>query len=93
MTHEELEKLLIKTGCYDYISSHHVEKLIAEVKRLTRERDALLKDIKSAIAHSVGRCSLCKFKETKEYHDPCDACLANGYWQWRGVQEADNEDA
>ena len=69
---------------------NEIHGLIAEVKRLTRERDALLKDMKNAVSHMVSACYLCKFKETKESYDPCNACLANGYWQWRGVQEADN---
>jgi len=69
-------------------SKQDVASLIAEVKRLTRERDALFIDLKEGTV-----CDYCI--HANSYNDPpCQECSSkNDHWQWRGVQEGDNEDA
>ena len=86
--------------CYDECNSDcfvenfaHTKLLLAEVKRLTRELDALKKDVASNID---GVCYICVHKNVSAYKEPCCECSAfivrskTSYWQWRGVQEADN---
>jgi len=77
-----------------YSSQEDVEDLIAEVKRLKRERDAAVADM-SKLALTGNECDMCKHNR----HNPDESCLkccrATSlshvfYWKWRGMQEADN---
>ena len=65
--------------------------LIAEVKRLTRERDAACADLQN-IARQEKICSTCKYFNFSSKKNPCAQCIKNIEngrikWQWRGVQE------
>jgi hypothetical protein len=58
--------------------------LIDTVNRLTRERDALLKDL-----YIRGDCSVCTHFPMHESNQkvklPCDDCAYGTHWQWRGL--------
>ena len=93
----------IDDGCEpDTISmfySHDVSILIAEVKRLTRERDAMAEDF-TVVMRGLTRleqgsdyvrlekepCKTCAYGPTSK---GCYACgrIDYGGWQWRGVKE------
>lgn len=53
-----------------------VQELRAELERVTRERDALLKEI-------AGECGLCKHYNdcTMNHYSCCDG----SDWEWRGI--------
>lgn len=55
-----------------------VQELHNELERVTRERDALLKEI-------AGECGLCKHYNdcTMNHYSCCDG----SDWEWRGIQE------
>ena len=72
-----------------------VSALIAEVKRLKRERDAAVCDMDNVVVEAVDNsrgvksgCIVCKHS----HYLNCTACLNGGSdcFEWRGVQEADN---
>jgi len=56
--------------------------LVAEVERLTRERDAAIADLD---AYKVDKCSACRFNVDNPDALGCTFCSG---WQWRGVKEA-----
>ena len=108
MTHEELEAIEGRRdalenamGCnpYEYAvltsnTAGDIPALIAEVKRLTRERDVAVSDLKF---FAGGFCSSCKHFRLSKECEPCNKCSktrdaenATNNWQWRGVQEADD---
>ncbi|MDR0512067.1 MAG: hypothetical protein LBG93_03055 [Treponema sp.] len=68
-----------------------IRDLIAEVERLTRERDAAVADLKNINIQETF-CSTCKYFNFSAKENPCAQCLKNIEngrikWQWRGVQE------
>jgi len=99
MTHDELETIELRFA-YRYVNTNNykvfidtaeidIGDLIAEVKRLTRERDAAVADMVELSDLRVP-CTLCK------NGNDCDITLTDldyftGCFKWRGVQEADNE--
>ena len=95
MIREELEAIeaRLNTRCESLINMDLFAKnvdgdmatLIAEVERLTRERDALFIDLKEGTV-----CDYCI--HANSYNDPpCQECSRkNDHWKWRGVREADN---
>ena len=89
MIHEELESIEARLNDADYWGSviHHVPALIAEVKRLTRERDAAVADMRRiSVNNGEDRWYKCNFCTSS-----CSEELAYcEHWQWRGVREADN---
>ena len=85
-----------KTYCYEqccrdcFVENFSDAKaLIAEVKRLARERDAMMTDMVELSDLNV-HCALCK------NGSDCDISLTDidyfiGCFKWRGVQEDNNE--
>jgi len=69
-----------------------IANLIADVRRVTRERDAAVADLKKATSAGLSPCSFCKTID-KNICLKCDPSHKGNFnkWQWRGVQEADNE--
>ena len=68
---------------------HDVSLLIAEVERLTLERDAAVADLREAIAASCDdECRFCKHANSPK----CVACNADAEnkCEWRGEREAAN---
>jgi len=70
-----------------------IPALIAEVKRLTRERDAAVADLNYFAGNFCDSCI--HFHTPIEDAEPCHKCTVlthsdTSYWQWRGVQEAGN---
>jgi hypothetical protein len=86
--------------CGSYISTHgyattknslaDIPALLAEVKRLTAERDAAVEDLKT-YGRNIHTCRLGKScNEISAGHDRCYACDG---WQWRGVQPKEEHHA
>lgn len=73
-----------------FLNKNTLGKLRAELDRLKRERDQAVEDLKIN-----SKCSICKNnpkgKDARKckYYDTCG--LAYKFWQWRGVQEENNE--
>ena len=68
---------------------HDVFLLVAEVKRLTKERDTAVADLREAIATVCDdECKFCKHGNSTE----CAICNtdAENRWEWRGVKETVN---
>jgi len=89
-----------KTYCYEecfrdcFVENFSDAKaLIAEVKRLTRERDEAVQDFQNYITGNFTRtCQLCAKIKTCDYfsrygNSSYMTCID---WQWRGIQGADN---
>jgi len=93
MTREDIEVLKQRATVYEYMVSRHVVELIAEVERLTRERDAFQQDI---ISNCSQLCNICIHKDAEPYEEPCCKCnefiitSKTSHWKWSGIQEADN---
>jgi len=67
-----------------------VKRLNAEKERLTRERDAAIKDLRELSFYHHSPCKYCRDKETGTNDDPCCTCKNDKnypIWEWRGVQE------
>lgn len=68
----------------------YIKELEAELYHLRHERDQAVEDLKIN-----SKCSICKNnpkgKDARKckYYDTCG--LAYKFWQWRGVQEENNE--
>ena len=103
MTHDELETIELRFA-YRYVNTNNYKvfidtaeidicDLIAEVKRLTRERDAAEQDFQNYITGNFTRtCQLCTKIKTCDYfsrygNSSYMTCID---WQWRGVQEDNN---
>jgi len=68
----------------------YILTLLADNKRLTRERDAAIADLREAIAIVCDdECKFCKHDNFPE----CVICRAGieDKWEWRGVRETVNE--
>lgn len=64
-------------------------RLEAENKQLKRERDQAVEDLKIN-----SKCSICKNNPKGKDARKCkyyDTCGTDNCWQWRGVQEENNE--
>jgi len=99
MIREELDaieaRLALKEGTpqdyREFISNARsdIRTLIAEVERLTREHEALAKDVKE---NASGICEVCKYEHVLAKDIPCAGCAPHrreghtSNWQWRGVQ-------
>lgn len=69
-----------------------IEKLQAELERVTRERDAATEDLRNlAIAHKT--CYGCVNDKFNYNTDACAGCQYNSghNWQWRGVTDTSKE--
>ena len=68
----------------------HIPELIAECRRLNRERNMAVADL------SKGKCcSTCKHLKTNSRKRPCKSCdTADGLsnWEWRGVRDGKDEE-
>jgi len=105
MTHDELEAIEAK---YNRVKNHNLTKhnhisltkvannvprLIAEVKSLKRENDALKDDLEN---YASDFCDICINYFADADKAPCNKCNrlsvknTTSYWQWRGLQEADS---
>jgi len=64
-------------------SRQDVPALIAEVKRLERERDAAIADLREA-----DNCDYCRHSSLSNTDHPCTNCFGGDcdFWEWRGVQ-------
>ena len=60
------------------------EKLLAELERVKRERDAAIKDIWVSKWTSCKYGKDCTFTSTRTGFPDCAGC---GDWEWRGVKE------
>jgi len=100
MTHEELEatKARVTIDRLAYTGRHviynEIQGLIAEVERLTRENEALKKDVKE---NASGICEVCKYENVPAKQDPCAGCAPHrreshtSRWEWRGIKEGSGD--
>ena len=70
-----------------------IERLLSELERVTRERDAAVEDFRM---HRKYKCDGCYYSEYKSEFSPCRDCQSpiSNYgdgWQWRGVTDTSKE--
>lgn len=63
------------------------DELTTKCCRLEQERDAAVADLKEAILGDVGECFACKHRNDVG----CGAYSDGECWEWRGVQENNDE--
>ena len=102
MTHEELEAIEARFKCrrentltwkaFHDVMADNFTALIAEVKRLTCERDAAIGDLKLLSSRADISCRFCAHCLKEEHEKPCCDCVGGvpDFWEWRGVREAYN---
>ena len=92
MTGKELDAVEMRWGKHfialKYIleSWYDAPDLVKEVKRLTKERDAAVADLREAITTVCDdECKFCKYGNSTE----CAVCstVVEDKWEWRGVRE------
>jgi hypothetical protein len=58
-----------------------------EIARLSRERDAALKDLYRVVTGSLLKCETCAHYLIPLEGSPCENCdTSQSEWKWRGVQ-------
>lgn len=59
-------------------------KVCNELKRVTSERDTLIKNISE-----IRLCRDCKNEYMPIENEPCKSCSSNGWksWEWKGINE------
>jgi len=83
--------------CIEYITPDIVSALIADVKRLTIERDAAIVDLCKTALETIISCDICRYYEVSEYTEQCNSCIRIGngdtdQWQWRVITGDGNND-
>ena len=87
------------------IADRKIERMSAQFEQVTRERDALLNDLRDANQNNCEHCKHYGHSATNEqcegadymckdcdFNDcPCRTCAGCSNWQWRGVQEVQHE--
>ena len=92
----------IESEALEYIQQleHRIGELAANVAQLEKERSALLDDLRVA---DMTMCNHCAYYVTAGTHGkcdgycwrcgredcPCNTCVDNSNWKWRGVQEVE----
>ena len=95
MTKDQLDAIRPRcrvTGDHSYKlpdARRDMSALLAEVERLTHERDAAIADAREFSCRIC--CTYCRFYNTSSYIPPCSTCSDMSNWQWRGAQEVTNE--
>lgn len=67
-----------------FLNKNTLGKLRAELDRLKRERDQAVEDLRQL---ADGQCLFCKHDEDETFNE----CGTDNCWQWRGIQEENNE--
>ena len=75
-----------------FLNKNTLGKLRAELDRLKCERDQAVEDLDTLRKRSRWKCEACYYNDHYD-RDICTGCEYNNYnnWQWRGVQEENNE--
>ena len=95
--YEELVELLRMRAALidsdlDNQAAEAIETLESELNRLKRERDQAVEDLNTLRKRSDRKCEACYYNDHYN-RDICTGCEYNNdnNWQWRGVQEENNE--
>lgn len=64
-----------------------LDELLQAYSQVKQERDAAVKDMKKMASSRDGvRCSVCRYRKAGSL-GPCERCIISDSWEWRGVQE------